>query len=37
MLQLIRKGKMSKEVDDLLSISINTINSHRQNESIIKS
>lgn len=30
-LQLIRKGKMSKEVADLLSISINTVNRHRQN------
>lgn len=30
-LQLIRKGKMSKEMADLLSISINTVNRHRQN------
>lgn len=30
-LQLIRKGKMSKEVADLLSISVNTVNRHRQN------
>lgn len=30
-LQLIRKGKMSKEVADVLSISINTVNRHRQN------
>lgn len=30
-LKLIRKGKMSKEVADLLSISINTVNRHRQN------
>ncbi|MBE9598022.1 response regulator transcription factor [Pedobacter sp. MC2016-24] len=30
-LQLIRKGKMSKEIADLLSVSINTINRHRQN------
>nr|WP_068891928.1 helix-turn-helix transcriptional regulator [Pedobacter panaciterrae] len=30
-LQLIRKGKMSKEVADLLSISKNTVNRHRQN------
>ncbi|WP_316839372.1 response regulator transcription factor [Pedobacter gandavensis] len=30
-LQLIRKGKMSKEVADLLAISINTVNRHRQN------
>ncbi|MBB6270665.1 DNA-binding CsgD family transcriptional regulator [Pedobacter cryoconitis] len=30
-LQLIRKGKMSKEVAGLLSISINTVNRHRQN------
>lgn len=30
-LQLIRKGKMSKEIADSLSISINTVNRHRQN------
>ncbi|WP_214227842.1 LuxR C-terminal-related transcriptional regulator [Pedobacter sp. B4-66] len=30
-LQLVRKGKMSKEVADLLSISVNTVNRHRQN------
>lgn len=30
-LMLIRKGKMSKEIADLLSISINTVNRHRQN------
>jgi DNA-binding CsgD family transcriptional regulator len=30
-LQLIRKGKMSKEVAGLLSISPNTVNRHRQN------
>lgn len=30
-LQLIRKGKMSKEVADSLSISVNTVNRHRQN------
>jgi len=30
-LQLIRKGKMSKEVAGLLSISLNTVNRHRQN------
>ncbi len=30
-LQLIRKGKMSKEIADLFSISINTVNRHRQN------
>ncbi|WP_316803148.1 helix-turn-helix transcriptional regulator [Pedobacter nototheniae] len=30
-LQLIRRGKMSKEVADLLSISVNTVNRHRQN------
>ncbi|MBC8986354.1 response regulator transcription factor [Pedobacter sp. N36a] len=30
-LKLIRKGKMSKEVADLLSISIHTVNRHRQN------
>lgn len=30
-LQLIRKGKMSKEIADLFAISINTVNRHRQN------
>ncbi|RAJ24635.1 response regulator transcription factor [Pedobacter cryoconitis] len=30
-LKLIRKGKMSKELADLLSISVNTVNRHRQN------
>ena len=30
-LQLIDKGKMSKDIADLLSISINTVNRHRQN------
>jgi DNA-binding CsgD family transcriptional regulator len=30
-LHLIRKGKMSKEIADSLSISINTVNRHRQN------
>lgn len=30
-LQLIRKGKMSKEVAGILSISLNTVNRHRQN------
>jgi len=30
-LQLIRKGKMSKEIADLIKISINTVNRHRQN------
>lgn len=30
-LQLIRKGKMSKEIADLFKISINTVNRHRQN------
>lgn len=30
-LQLIRKGKMSKEIADLFNISINTVNRHRQN------
>jgi len=30
-LQLIRNGKLSKEVADILSISLNTVNRHRQN------
>jgi len=30
-LQLIRRGKMSKEIADLLYISLNTVNRHRQN------
>lgn len=30
-LKFIRDGKMSKEIADLLSISINTVNRHRQN------
>lgn len=30
-LQLIRKGKMSKEIAGLFSISVNTVNRHRQN------
>lgn len=30
-LRLIRKGKISKEIAQLLSISINTVNRHRQN------
>ncbi len=30
-LKLIRSGKMSKEIADLLSISVNTVNRHRQN------
>ncbi|MFC3560460.1 response regulator transcription factor [Pedobacter jamesrossensis] len=30
-LQLIRKGKMSKEIAGIFSISINTVNRHRQN------
>ncbi|MCX2575788.1 response regulator transcription factor [Pedobacter sandarakinus] len=30
-LQLIRKGKMSKEIADAFQISINTVNRHRQN------
>lgn len=30
-LQLINKGKMSKDIAQTLSISINTVNRHRQN------